>query len=129
MRFLHVALVASTVAVLSVCDDSPTAPAGALLGQWGGFRAELIATATSVRVNLPCKPGLIARTPLIPDAQGRFVLPLSRPFIARSSTTSALTLRGQVEGATITFDAIAVTPTDGLHDPAFCNSRSACRRS
>ena len=98
-------VLAISIAVAISCDQTPTAPAGAVIGEWGGQGALLIARAASVRVQLSCGFG-VAREPLVPDAAGRFVVSIALPY---GESTAASTLRGTVDDSAIMFEVITIT--------------------
>src|SRR5262245_63685676 len=79
LRFAVLSLV-----VLVACTD-PSAPTNAVLGTFGGVRAELVASRANVRINLGCGQ-IHTDAPLVPDPAGGFVL------AAQSSVRSNLTV-------------------------------------
>lgn len=110
MRLYRAVLLGSLLAIVSACDQTPTAPEGALIGQWGGQGAHLIAKAASVRLQLSCSWSVFSQ-PLRPDAEGRFEMSLPpldyEPDAARS-------LRGTVDGAVINLELITAS-ADATH--------------
>ena len=120
MRLRRLLAVAVLASFMLACYDAPNAPPGALLGRWGGLRAELISGPTEVSVRFGCG-GFIGTGALVPDPAGRFV----HAVRARSNPSSAVaTLVGSVAGDLITFDAVTTT-TSGSTTGRFIVTRNA----
>ena len=86
------------------CADPLTVPPNAVIGRFGGVRAELIAELTTVRFNLGCGE-FRTQTPLVPDHQGRFVLAVQP---SRYGGNNVLALRGVSDGTRISFEVIFI---------------------
>lgn len=88
---------ATVAAALVACAERSTAPAGALVGRFGGLAAEISLSASVVDVRLGC--GLYRGVgPITPDAEGRFEVALvPRP----GNPMRSATLRGTTDRATI----------------------------
>jgi hypothetical protein len=110
IRATIVALIGFTAACAT---DSPTAPATSLaLGDWGGDRADVNASATATHVSLNCSFGDFAGNIAL-DANGRFAVNGSYnrsvgPVLLNGNMPAQLS--GQVTGNSLTF-AIAVNDT------------------
>ena len=87
--------VALSFLIAVACTDSPTAaPAGALLGHFGGTGAALVGTASEVQFSIVCGTYRFPEA-LVPDAKGSFALgPILVPIGA--GIQGAITLRGTV---------------------------------
>jgi hypothetical protein len=102
MKFL---LVIAVVA-FGGCNTEPTAPANALIGQWGGNRVELVSATNGVTVRFPCG-ALVGNGALVPDDAGAFAHTVRA---VNPPSSEPLALEGTVTGNTIKFDLIAKTP-------------------
>ncbi|MFI5231475.1 MAG: hypothetical protein ACHQSE_03070 [Gemmatimonadales bacterium] len=110
-RSIRLALLA--LASAACARDTPTAPATRLaFGEWGGDRAQVVASDSVTEVTYGCTAGEFAGSITL-DANGRFsVNGTFNPYlfpVARAASMPAQ-LSGQVLGNTLTF-AVAVNDT------------------
>jgi hypothetical protein len=98
---------------LIACDNSSTAPKGALIGQWGGQGIELVATTNAIILNAECAAHFSGQGPIIPYEGNRFILSLDldRPKGSgpNSQSTAAYALSGTISGELITVKLTAIT--------------------
>ena len=88
---------------LASCTEDPIAPAGTLIGRWGGAGAELTGSTSGSTLNLGCGPMSSAQTVRL-DIEGQITLQYPAPF---GGTTHAF---GSVDGAGGDVITLNVTP-------------------
>ena len=108
MRLNRLRLVAFA-SLLTACGEPFPPPAGALNGTFGGPRFELNFGARIVQASLICS-GAFFRGPVVPDANGDFVLPRTAMLGDRYSSVQ-LEVRGRIVGDEIVATVITTTPT------------------
>lgn len=104
----HSALVVLSVLALA-CNDSPSAPEGALVGEFGGDRVSLTASGNQFFVLFNCE-SVVAKQPLVPRSDGRFFVAVG----PSNSFPSSVILRGTVMEPVITFEIVRVE-LDTIH--------------
>jgi hypothetical protein len=106
---------ALSLAVAAACSDSPpTAPAGAVIGRFGGAGAELVGTTREVQFTTACGTYRFPQA-LVPDANnGTFALgPIVVPV--GSGVQAAIVLRGTVASGRLDLESRFLTPSsEGL---------------
>jgi len=84
------------LASLLACGDGLTAPAGAVLGTFGGPLLGVKADRRFVLIQLPCAAAIVEAN-ITPDADGRFLLPEAQILGDRARSVT-VELTGQVSG-------------------------------
>ena len=101
-------LVALT-SLLAACGGEPfPPPAGTLTGRFGGRLFELNFGARIVQASQICS-GTYFRGPIVPDANGDFVLPRA-PMFGVANSPFQLEVRGRIAGDEIVATVITTTP-------------------
>ena len=110
MRLRRWSVLLSVVVVAACSDSPPTAPAGAVIGRFGGVGAELVGTAREVQFSNVCGTYRFPQA-LVPDANtGRFALgPILVPTGAGNQ--SAIVLRGTIASGRLDLEFRFLTPT------------------
>lgn len=100
------AVLAFAVLATGCGSDASIAPPGALLGKWGGAEAGFEATASAVRLQLPCSFYHSAGA-VVPDADGRFVFAATR---IGAIPGESVTVQGTVTGDVLSLRAVFASP-------------------
>ena len=101
-------LVAFT-SLLAACGEPFPPPTGTLTGTFGGRLFELNFGARIVQAAQTCS-GAYFRGPIVPDANGDFVLPRA-PVFGVANSPFQLEVRGRIVGDQIVATVITTTPS------------------
>ena len=107
MTLSRPSLVALT-SLLLACSDRFTPPAGTLTGTFGGPNMELNFGSRIVQASRICS-GAIFKGPVVPDANGDFVLP-STSMLGDFYSSIQLEIRGRLVGSQIMASVVMTGP-------------------
>ena len=118
MRFSRWSVLLSLILAAAACKDAPaTAPAGALLGRFGGPGSALVGTASYVHFETVCGTYRFPQV-LVPDASGLFAL---GPILVTlgAGQRGAVALRGTVAGGRLDVEFRVLTGAAGTGSTRF----------
>jgi len=104
---LHRPSFVALISLLLACAEPFSPPAGTLTGTFGGPQFELNFATRIVQASQVCS-GAYFKGPIVPDANGDFVLP-STPMLGGYSSFQ-LEVRGRIVGDQIVATVITTTP-------------------
>lgn len=110
MRFRRLSLVLAALVAAACSDSPPTAPAGAVIGRFGGTGVALVGTARDVQFSTVCGAIRFPKA-LVPDpSNGSFALgPILAP--GRAGVQGAVVLRGTVAGGRLDLEYRFLMPS------------------